>query len=173
MTEKFNVRDALTTDKHALDEEWLRQPRLMDEATLALSDVQYERDRAQAKWSYEKGKLAVAIRSAPVDFPSITGNVTDAKVKELVAADEYLYKLERKIHEWEAELTATEGLKWAVSQRKAQLQDLARLFLASYFSSPHISNREREAIERMADDQSQSEVLQSNVRMRKRAEKKE
>lgn len=171
MMKEFNIKDALATNKHALDDEWLRQPSLMDKATSVLSNVEYERDRAKARLSYQKAKLAVTIRDSPDEY-NIQGTVTDGKVKELVACDDEIYELEKKLHEWEEEVTAADGVKWAVGQRKNQLEDLTKLFLSGYWAKPYVSNESREEIKESSESE-HSEALQQNVRMKKRAKLKE
>jgi hypothetical protein len=169
MSDDFDVKDALKTDKLSLDYEFERQASLYEKVTSILSDITYNRDRAKAKLSYESAKLANAIRS-DVDEYNIIGNATDAKVKEIVTCDDKIRQLERIYHEWEAEVIAADGVKWALDHKKMSLKELSNLYSSGYWAKPYVSG-ESGRNHTMSDDQ--QEALANNPRMIKRGELKE
>lgn len=171
MTEKFNVRDALSTNKLALDYEWLRQAHLLKQATDILADVTFKRDMAKSKLAYESSKLANWIRSNP-DAYNINGTPTDNKVKEIVITEDEIQERERLLYEWEAEVIAANGVRRALEHKKTALEELTRLFLSGYWATPYVSTEDREKYRESTND-NQSEALSRNVRLKERAQQKD
>lgn len=159
----FNVKDALAVDKHALDEEWIRQPDLIRKATDMLADVTFIRDKARAKLSYESAKLANIIRSDPDEY-GIVDKVTDAKVKEIVTATDHIYQMEQDYYDAEAEVIATNGVRRALEHKKSQLEELTRLFLSGYWAKPYISQEDREQYKE-STKYDQTDELKNNSRL--------
>jgi len=169
MSKEFDVADALSLDKLALDYEWLRQTYLVNQATNLLADITFKRDRAKAKLAYESAKLANYIRSEPDEY-NIKGTVTDGKVREIVTTDYKIYELEQTLHEWEAELVAANGVRRALEHKKAALEELTRLFLSGYWATPYISKEDRDKYKEN-DKYDQGDVLSENTRLQNRANK--
>lgn len=167
MKEEFDVKDALSIDKFALDYESGRQAHLVNDVTDLLADVSYKRDRAKAKHSYESAKLANWIRSNPDDY-GIIGTATDSKVKEIVVCDDHIRDLERVYHEWEAEVISVNGVRRALEHKKGNIEEHVRLFLSGYWATPYVSREDKEAV-KTASDNTQTDALKTNERLMRRS----
>lgn len=127
------LKAALTIDKHALDEELIRQPQyfsdVSDEYALAIS----ERDLAKDELKAEDARLFLLHkRKAEEDGEKTTQDLLNARV----AADPaHARAFARSLA---ANVTAArwDGLKESFGQRSHALKDLAKLYETGYFGGP-------------------------------------
>jgi len=131
-----SYEEDLAIDEHALDSEWLDQPRHMFRYCRMLADAHREMDFAKEALAVRKAQLDLEIRSAPESF-GIT-KLTEAALSAAVLMHED-YRAANKVF-----LTAqynhevVQGAVRSFDHRKSALENLVRLHGASYFAGPEV-----------------------------------
>lgn len=161
------IKDDLTINKFALDEEWLKQPSLVDKYSVILAELIESRDIAAEKLEVVKSQIASDIRSNPSDYDIQSSKPTDANVKEIVNAHPDVLEAAKVLREWEYEVSTGFGVRKALEHKRAALEDLTKLYLSGYWASPYISREEREEIVKNAQKYSFK-----NERMEQRAKQR-
>lgn len=166
----MSVRDDLRIDKFNLDLEWLEHPLKVEKYHSILADVTYKRDILKIKLDKKSGEIANDIRMYPSEY-EIDGSVTDAKVKELIAAHPDVLNLKYELADAEAEVIAANGIRKALADRKDALQDMVKLFLSGYWAKPYIKQEDKEHY--LETDTTNKDALNANERMTARKTKKD
>lgn len=123
-------------DPEALDTEWLAQPSLMRRYTAHAAEMKKELDEAKERLEVGKAKIELEIRSMPERF-GLTKVTEGAIQSTLILQDDYAALMKGFIDaKYEAEIAL--GAVRAMDQRKTALEELVRLFAASYFAGPRV-----------------------------------
>lgn len=139
-----------TINKHALDEEWLDQPKQYHYYALKLVEARVDEDEAKQRLELTKAELDLEVRQHPEHF-----NLT--KVTEATVAGAILMHPEFKEHqETVSSAKHTTGIVAAavhtLDQKRRALENLVELFGMDYFSEPKaISERSEKAVDVMRD----------------------
>lgn len=124
----------LAIDKYALDDEWLDQSIKMMRYSELHSQAIYDRDRAKQALDIAKANADASVRtSAASSGEKVTEALVEGRVRNSIgyieAKDAYM-KAEYKVNLFMGAVSAFQF------GRKAALENLVRLHLASYFSNP-------------------------------------
>ena len=135
-------------DKHKLDVELERQPRLYYEHAAKLADARRDYEQAEAEKDLVEAEVDRAIRSDPAEF-GFDGNSkpTETAIKNAVATSK---RVKATIHAAIQAKHAVDILQagvTALDHRKRALEKLVDLRLAEYFADPILPKGEREKIE--------------------------
>jgi hypothetical protein len=154
--------DIFSPDKHALDKEWVNQPRLLHDSALELADAREEYERAKARFKVVTAELKMDIRANPAKYgvSKVTVDaVEDIAVshKEWWRANEAVIKAKHLVDVLEADVQALE-------HRKKALESLVVLQGRDYYASPRAPENVRERLQ---------EVEKQDVRNRGKTRKGE
>jgi len=163
-------------DPDALDVEWLDQPDVMLEYSLAQSEAEEEREdakleveKAKDKVTETKAKRAMEIRKNPSKHG--LDKVTDSSISAAVEIDKEVMKAKQRYYDAVTEFNKAKyvysKLHSAVKsfeQRKVSLENLVRLLGLQYFAAP--------ATERNLSEEYASRYQQKIARTKKEAKEK-
>ncbi len=124
-----DLKQYLQVDKHALDEELVRQPSLF----YRISELYVE---AVAVRDSQKEKLAVIDAEIEQEIRRKLGNkCTEGKVKGILLLDEDHHQAAEMYLDAKRKADQLQALKEAFHMRGYMLRDLAQLFISNYFTS--------------------------------------
>lgn len=134
---------------HKLEEEWPLQTKMYRHYADKVAEARYNHDTAktdkelaQAEQERVEAKLDRLIRSDP-DKYGLTGRPTEGAIHNVIIlqtkyqeAQAAVFDTQRKINDAKHSLDVAEVAVRTLDHRKAALEDLVRLRLASYYSEP-------------------------------------
>jgi len=132
-------------DKHALDEEWHRQPKLYYKYACLAAD-------ARKEWEEAKNKLKVVEAEVSLDIrknPSVYGldKITEGTISATVVIDARVIEAQEAVIEVRHEMDIVDAAVSAMDSRKKALEKEVDLWLANYFSEPKIKSENAEKFE--------------------------
>lgn len=147
--------DFHSIDIHRLEEEWPLQTKMFRHYADKVAEARYghdtaktDKDLAEAEFEKVQAKLDQLIRSEPTEY-ELTGKPTEKAIRNVVIlqkkyqiAQLQVFEAQRKINEAKHTLDVAEVAVKTLDHRKAALEDLVRLRLASYFSDPRAPSDE-------------------------------
>lgn len=149
-----NYEADLTIDQDHLDKEWRQQPSTFMAYYKESVTADMEARRAKEKLELVKVELYLSIRGEKeAQGGKFTEAVLDAEVK---ISDEYQEAL-TEYNNASAESEILSGAVKAFDQRKAALENLVKLHIAGYFSSPKETKGE-DNISSMAQDNQRAKL---------------
>jgi hypothetical protein len=135
---EFDFEADLHIDKNNLDEEIVAQPNMMMKYSVFHAQAQLDRDRAKQNLDQTKARLNHSIREAAKEAGEkfgaggVTDSVVDARIRQhpdyIEARDRY-DKAEYKVN-------VLFGGVMAMNARRPLLEELVRLYLNGYWSTP-------------------------------------
>lgn len=131
-----SYEDDVRIDEMALDVEWLRQPELM---------AKYARLAAEARRAYDLEKerrdvVRAQVRARLLSNPEAYGlsKTTEAAVEAAIVLDPEYQAASRAVIEAKYSVDMMAAAVQAMEGRKAALENLVRLYAASYFAGPSV-----------------------------------
>lgn len=121
-------------DVDRLDAEWLSQPKMFADAAQDLADAEYEYDLAKAELELVIAELDHDIRLFPEKYG--VEKISEPAVKQATIRHKRHQEADRKLMEANYRLNLHKAEVNTLGQRKAALEDLVKLRLADYFSTP-------------------------------------
>lgn len=136
----------LTIDEYRLDRECLKQPKLMLEYSLKLSEAKRLCDEQKAKLERLRAKCSHRVRNSPSDYGLERATVEAVKsaveqIKEVRTASNEVIQRQFVVDE-------LNGICRAIDHRKRMLELLVSLHGQSYYSEPRVSNDDAETLRR-------------------------
>lgn len=142
---------------HKLEEEWHLQPKMFRLYADRVAEARYkhetaktDKEIAEAELERVTAKLDRLVRSSPEDY-GLSGKTTEASIHNVIIlqkkyhiAQLAVFEAQRKINEAKHELDIADVAVKTLDHRKAALEDLVRLRLASYYSEPRAPEGNRE-----------------------------
>lgn len=144
----MSYKEDIEINKHALDEEWLRQPSKYRKWSKRLAKAKEKRTQAKKNILLVRAKVSLEIRKNPTAYG--IDKLTDKVVEALVSSDKRVIKAEAEETKYSYEADVMQSAVTALDHRKRALEDLVRLHLAGYFSQPHIDSASEETIDKRA-----------------------
>ena len=134
-------------DEHALDKECIRLPSdYLKYANLA-ADAKRDADEAKTRLDVVQADLAAEVRSNPSDFG--LDKVTEAGIQGAVLTNERYQKVLTRVQKARHAQELAQAVVWALEHKKRTLTLLVELHGMGYFAAPKISEKGREAVEKM------------------------
>ena len=147
-----DIESILRPDKDRLDEEWVEQPGLRRQYGVELADAKREVSRMKAELELTAAELDNEIRESPESFG--LSKITEAAIKAAIPGNPRYKKVREKFIAAEHLVDVLMATVSAIEHRKRALEDLVKLWLGDYYSTPiapeGAKDRMRE-IERQAD----------------------
>jgi len=142
----MSFKEDIDIDHYALEEEWRKQPTLVDKYFTLHADAVYDRDKAKARYDLTLAEVEKDVRAYPNKYEM--DKVTEAAVKAAVTTSETVKKAYQGYLEAKKQVMVLAGAKEGILTKKYALENEVKLFLASYFSEPAISgNHKKEVVE--------------------------
>jgi len=159
---EISYEEEIKIDQHALDEEWLHQP-----AIFFRISVQCAKAEARAKRAKEKIAVveAEAYTRARNKLDREGEKITEALVKATMAKDAELLKANDEYQDLSEEWGILKAGVEAFQHRKSALENLVKLNLAGYYSSPSDIKQDEKSSEFASTKQ--------NAKLSKKLNKKE
>jgi len=136
----YDFQGDLAIDKHALDDELVAQARKMMRYSMAHAQAQLDRDRAKQRRDLVEAELDKKARQEheALGLPSSSrsSGPTEATVLNWIRSQPKYKKAQEERLEAEYKVNVLFGAVMAMNARRQLLEDLVRLYLSSYWSTP-------------------------------------
>lgn len=170
------INESLPIDPSLLDEEWLNQPLLFDEAQQEAADCMKKRDDLKDKLLFLEADRSAYLRSAwskeGFDKPPAQQAVTD-----WVLLRPEIEVIKAELNEAQYKLNIANNTVKSLDMRKSALAKLTDLWISNYYSVPNenrlLAAGKRFIIERPDQSKEQSEKALENLNEKKRKRKEE
>lgn len=126
----------ISIDESALDLEWLRQPDLMWKYCKYSALAKKSLDEAKERLDFVRAKLEMEIRKDPGSFG--VDRVTESAISSAIISHPDYERAQRKLIEARYEAEIASGAIRALEHKKSALENLVRLYAASYFAGPSV-----------------------------------
>ena len=126
------ISDILTPDKHNLDREWERQPKLLYKYDKRLADAVQEQDTAEAALDVIKAELFLKMRDDPSEFDLV--KATEAALNAAIVLQPGYKNALRAVHNAKHKVGVVRGIVFALQQKKAALDNLVQLHFGEYYA---------------------------------------
>lgn len=152
-------------DKYNLDSECLRQAELYNKYGNSLAMANYARDKSKDELNLLEAEIDAEIRAAPDEY-GLPDRPTETAIKNTVYMDRRVVKKRKEYLEKSKEAAIMEGSKWAMEHKKVALELLVKLQIANYYAEPHISDRDKESVNKKEAEHSMMETMEENPRIK-------
>lgn len=122
------LKEALKIDKHDLDEEWVGQPELHNEAGRAYARCIAQRDQCEQEY-----KLVQAAIDRKLRDQYANDKITEVRLKNLVTEHPDVQNAYTEFNMWNHMTEAFKALKESYTHRRDALRELVSLHLAGYY----------------------------------------
>lgn len=130
-----HYKDDLEIDINSLDHEWEKQPVLYMQHAEELAEANRERDTQKQKLEIVTAELSKAARTDP-DIAVEIGKLTENSIHNWIVTQEEYQEAQNNLNEASYEAAILASMVRALEQRKSALENLVKLSLAGYFSTP-------------------------------------
>jgi len=144
----MNFEDSLRIDKHNLDEEWLQLPMLYAEWSKNYAQAVLERDREKQRAELVRTELDAKIRSNPDGYGIKKG--TEGEIGNCITQLSEYKEAQKKYQDACYEVNVLSGATEALNHKKQALENITKLFLASYFIRNVVPRETRDSVEKQA-----------------------
>jgi hypothetical protein len=131
---KKEPRSYSAFDKHRLDEEWEKQPRMVEEVVKKLADARRDHDEKKAELEVVVAELDFAIRSNPGKYG--LEKITESAIKTIIPSRKKYKEAHNAVLDAKHLVDVLSGAMTVLEHRKRALENEVTLHLANYFSSP-------------------------------------
>lgn len=135
---EYNYENDLAIDPHLLDEEFLKQPVLYMKYGELSAKANFERDQAKEKMEAIKAEIDSDIRSNPNKYG--LGKITEGSISATILTQQ---KYKDALTEYNNKNLDSSRIQTAVrafDHRKSALENLVKLWIGEYFSTPRENN---------------------------------
>lgn len=132
----MNYEQDVRIDPDALDLEWLEQSALMMKYTKHAAVTRDLMDKAKEKLDFVKAELDLDIRNNPSAYN--LPKITEGAIASAISLNEKYQKAVEDYNEARFENEVAQGAVRSIDQKKTALENLVRLFQASYFAGPSV-----------------------------------
>jgi hypothetical protein len=134
--------DNFKIDKYNLDEEVGTQVDIMEECGAVHADLVEQRDLAKNEMEKVSAELQLSIRKNPNKYGLI--KVTDTAANSVIILDSNYQEAYKKYLQVRKEEQLAANEKEMALQRRAYLKILAELWIAGYYATPDMKDKELE-----------------------------
>lgn len=134
-------------DEHNLDKECVRLPSDYLKYAHLAAEKKKDVDEGKAKFDLVKAEIANEIRKDPAAFG--IEKLTEAGLAAAVLQTDRYQKFQARLQAAQHESDLAQSVVWALEHKKRSLTLLVELHGMGYFSSPKISEKGRDAVEKM------------------------
>jgi hypothetical protein len=139
----MKASDTYEINKHRLDREWERQPRMYHEVADKLAEAESEVDRLKGVLELVEARVELEVRKEPSAF-RITGKVTEKAVeKAIILEDDYQEALQ-EYHKAKRLARHLQADARYLEHRKSAIEHLSRLRIIDYWADPRIGGEARQ-----------------------------
>lgn len=153
----------LNIDKFALDTEWIKQPMLVFQWQNELEQAYQERDRTKQQAELLKAQLDSGIRKDPGSFG--IDKISENAIANAIILDKDYQKALDAVRESNYEAGVIKAATSALSDKRAALDNLTRLFLSGYWAEGKRPTNEVKPIVESATVKAQEAALAANPRL--------
>lgn len=126
--------DIFKIDKHMLDEELVRQPKLYGEYAMKLADAREVYERAKARFDVVEAEVDKDVRNNPEDYD--IQKVTEEVVKKTVTLSKRVRKAKEEVIKTKHDVDVLYAIVSALDHRKSSLEQLCYLHSRDYYAAP-------------------------------------
>lgn len=137
------MKVSLDIDITRLDEEWLKQPKMMRLATKNEAQAQLEVDEASNNLELIKARLGLLVRSEPEEW-DLGKKPTETAINSIVIQHKDYRKAIETLNEANYKLKVLKGVTKAVEHKKSALEQEVFLWSRDYFSEPKAKGDEQD-----------------------------
>lgn len=137
----------LRIDPNRLDRNWLDQPRLYFQYAAELADARKEMDEAKSEVDLVRAELDLAIRSDPETYG--VAKVTESAIGATVLSHPKFQRAHQQMLSAKHEVDVLAAAVSALDHRKSALENMVKLCLANYFSSPKATGEAGDTVDEM------------------------
>lgn len=135
------LRDKMSIDRNALEEEIVRQPQLYFEASELLTSINNRRDAIKEDLEVLGSEINLDLRE---QYDRDKVKYTEGSLKAEVQLDEDYEKLNKEYRLYKALSGKAQALQSAFETKTRMLSHLARLYVANYYSDPTVSTSQEQ-----------------------------
>lgn len=132
-------------NKHKLDDEWELQPKLYRHYAEKLADAERDHRLAETALELVEAEVELDIRKDTVSAGLEKG--TEGEIKKAVVINKTVCQSKRKEIDARHRVDVLKAAVRTLEHRKAGIQDLVQLWMASYFAKPRIKGDDGEKME--------------------------
>ena len=140
-TYERSLKEDLKLNRFALDKEAERQADMYLYWSMELAEAKSERDKAKTRLGIISGERELEIRNNP----GYDGKITEGVIKALVMSDKTIEEAQNILDLGNKNVNSLEGVVRALDHKKSQIDNLTRLSIAGYYSTPKQDNEAIEA----------------------------
>jgi hypothetical protein len=129
------ARIDIEIDKHRLDEEWLKQPRLVLQYNAKLSEAKAEVAYTANQVTITRAQIANDVRNHPENYGVL--KLSNDVIENCVNVHEDVTAIEADLLLAKGNVGILEAACIALEHKKRALENLVRLQLADYYSEPN------------------------------------
>ena len=134
-------------DMTALEKEWGEVGEIIEEWAQKVANAHFDVDQAKDKLGLVYSEVEDDIRQNPDSYNMV--KVTDKSVEGAVPRQKLYKQAQEEYNRCKLKLRLMTGTYEKYQTRKQALENVVKLWLGSYFSTPHCDNKEfREKVER-------------------------
>jgi hypothetical protein len=134
-------------DELNLDKECIRLPSQYLQWASASADAKRDVDELKATLDVVEAEISRDIRSKPGSYG--LEKVTESSIKETILVQDRYKEALTEFQEAKHKADIAQAVVWALEHKKRTLTLLVELHGMGYFSNPKVSDRGREAVEKM------------------------
>ncbi len=154
-------------DKHNLDKEWEKQPKLMDVYTSSLAEAIKEKDQLSLSLDILMSECSKNVRADPAQYR--VDKVTDKSVAETVALLPAVIESQKELIQAIYKVSVLKGAVSSMEHKKTSLEWLSRLFLKNYYGTPSLIDAKNDLDYDMKKmEEENREALNNNPRLKRR-----
>ena len=139
----------ISIDKYVLDEEWLKQPTIFMKWVDNYAQAVLERDRIKDRLDVVRAEIDGEIRTNPPEG----GKLTEAAISNIIVQSQRYRTIMDGLIKANYDVNVLSGVKESLNHKKSALENLTKLFLAGYYTSPHVPSGMQEQVDRKTSDQ--------------------
>jgi len=137
---ELNFERDLYINKDLLDEELVQQPNRMMAYAKQLAQAQLNRDKAKQSLDVTRANLDSSIRA---ELTAAQAKFTEAVVDGRIRTSPTYIEAQDRYHKAEHDVSLLMGAVSALASRRSMLENLVKLYLSGYWSSPRVEGTDK------------------------------
>jgi GTP1/Obg family GTP-binding protein len=138
----MKVVETYEINKHKLDREWERQPRMYHEVADKLAEAESEVDYLKAKLELVQARISLLIRKEPSAYG--LKKLTESLIEKAVITDDEYQAALGDLNEAKNVARHLQADARYLEHRKSAIEHLSKLRIIDYWADPRIGGEERQ-----------------------------
>ncbi len=138
MLNSDSLERELRIDEHALDREWLSQPRLCLRYGMMLANARRKLEEARNELEVVRADLDKSIRSSPDDYG--IAKVTETAIQSAIQSSSAFREAQQRLIDAKYYVDLLGAVMQSIEQKRSALENLVKLFLAGYYGQPKLGD---------------------------------